>query len=78
MLENILDQGSAAVNRPESKVKLHEYLGKSVSGAWMFKPDTTLDSTVTQISKKAPILKNNPCIWNVRKESISWRHWFSN
>jgi hypothetical protein len=33
MLENFLDQGSAAVNRPESKVKLHEYLGKSVTGA---------------------------------------------
>ena len=27
------NQGSAAVNRPESKVKLRESLGKSVTGA---------------------------------------------
>ena len=42
------NQGSAAVNRPESKVKLSESLGKSVPGAWMSKPEPS--STITQIS----------------------------
>ena len=62
MLENILDQGLAAVSRPESKVKLHESLGKSVTGAWMCKPDTTC--TVTQISKKG---------WQILKRRQFWK-----